>query len=347
MINDTFAYYQDLLAGALEHISDALTWTVIQPITGTPTLAELMERMGLQETDLEPARPVDLTGELEEGMFVGRSGSSFIVFEPNGYQTSLAEVLLRLSAGARACSVSWGVTTPGDLLYAVHGRMVTSLAIYSSEWRFGAQPYALDEELTVLERVAAPEPGHPDLHTAAAMAVVEAATGVRLDLDWLAQPQTLVRREAKVPRLDLPTGGLSELDPDLDARLRLADPSVQALAVQRAVTEVLTQHELLNEPSVRAGLDLLASGQLAAYPPGLVGRDSLTYRLQGDYEARRFEVPGDQDPRRARWQAAQALVSAFGVYLYRYDVFQPLVSVYFAAGDQWPRVRRALKGLLG
>lgn len=341
MINDTFAYYQDLLAGVLEHISDALTWTVIQPITGTPTLAGLMERMGLQESDLEPARPVDLTGKLEDGMFIGRSGSSFIVFEPNGYQTSLAEVLLRLSAGARACSVSWGVTTPGDLQYAVYGRLVTSLEIYSSEWRFGAQPHALDEELTVLER------GHPDLHTAAAMAVVEAATGVRLDRDWLAQPHAMVRREAKVPRLDLPPGSLSELDPDLDARLRLADPSVQALAVQRAVTEVLTQHELLNEPTVRAGLELLASGQLAAYPPGLVGRDSLTSRLQGDYEARRFEVPGDQDPRRARWQAAEALGSAFGVYLCRYDVFQPLVSAYFAAGDQWPSVRRALKGLLG
>ncbi|NUW44143.1 DUF6461 domain-containing protein [Nonomuraea rhodomycinica] len=345
MINDASAHYQYLLNGALEPISDALTWTVIQPMTGTPTLAELLERMGLQESDLEPARPVDLTGELEEGMFIGRSGSSFVVVEPNGYQTALQEVLLRLSTGARACSVSWGATTPGDLQYAVYGRLVTSLAIHSPDWRYGAQPHALDEELTVLEQVTAPEPGHPDLHTAAAMAVVEAATGVRLDLDWLAQPHAVVRREAKVPRPDVPSGGIVGLDPDLDARLRLADPSVQAHAVQRAVTEVLTQHELLNDPAVRAGLELLAAGQVTADPPGLTGRDSLTSRLQVDYEARRFEVHPDQDPRRARWQAAQALASAFKPHWY--DVFQPLVHAYFAAGDQWPSVRRAVKGLLG
>ncbi|SDM74227.1 DUF6461 domain-containing protein [Nonomuraea jiangxiensis] len=345
MINDTFAHYRDLLNGVLAPTSDALTWTVIQPITGAPTPAELLERMGLQESDMEPARPVDLTGELEEGMFIGRSGSSFVVVEPNGYQTSLQEVLLRLSTGARACSVFWGVTTPGHLEYAVYGRLVTSLAIHSPDWRYGDQPHALDEELTVLEQVTAHESGHPDLHTAAAMAVVEAATGVRLDLDWLAQPHAMVRREAKVPRPDLPSGGVVELDPDLDARLRLADPSVQALAVQRAVTEVLTQHELLNEPAVRAGLELLAADKVTADPPGLTGCDSLTSRLRMDYVAHRFEVHPDQDPRRARWQAAQALASLFTPH--GYDVFQPLVHAYFAAGDQWPSVRRALKALLG
>lgn len=95
------------------------------------------------------------------------------------------------------------------------------------------------------------------------MAVVEAATGVRLNLDWLARPHAMVRRPAKVPSLDAPPGGFSLLDPDLDARLRLSAPSIQALAIQRTVTDVPARHELLNEPSVRAGLDLLASGQIA------------------------------------------------------------------------------------
>jgi hypothetical protein len=51
---------QDLLTSVPECFSNALTWTVIQPITATPTLAELMERMGLQESDLESARLDDV-----------------------------------------------------------------------------------------------------------------------------------------------------------------------------------------------------------------------------------------------------------------------------------------------
>jgi Family of unknown function (DUF6461) len=336
------AHYQDFLARA-GALSPALTWTVVQPLTGPLSLTELLARMGLGESDVVATCPVDTTLEFEFSMSIGQVGPSFVILEPNGYQTDRLEVLHRLSASARVCGVSWGITGASRLEYWIYGRLVTHLEIHSPDWRHGDQPHALDEELTILEQVST-WPAYPDHHRAAAMAVVEAVTGVRLDLDWLVQPHAMVRREAAVPRIELPPGSFGWLDPDLDARLRLADPSVQALAVLRAVTEVLAQHELLDEPSVRAGLDLLASGQIAAYPPGLVGRDSLTYRLQGDYEAHRFEVPPDQDPRRARWQAAEALGRAFAPW--EQDVFQPLMHVYYAAGDHWPSVRRILKGLL-
>ncbi|MFC7713179.1 DUF6461 domain-containing protein [Nonomuraea recticatena] len=234
---------------------------------------------------------MDLKGVLDGGMFIGRSGSSYVVLEPNGYQTSLPEVLLRLSVGARVCSVSWGVTTPGDLSYAVYGRLLTSVPIHSPEWRSGLQPRALDQDLAVLEQV---------------------TTSIRDG--HLTYPAHAVAHEAG------------------------------ARAVRQAITDVLARHDLLDSPGVRPALDLLASGQAAAQPPGLEGPGSLTNQLQEEFEARRFEVAPHDDPRLRRWQAAMALARAFSRF--RDDVLDPLGSVYLAAGDEWPHIRTTLLRLL-
>ncbi|MEV4067461.1 DUF6461 domain-containing protein [Nonomuraea dietziae] len=294
---------------------------------------------------------MDLKGVLDGGMFIGRSGSSYVVLEPNGYQTSLPEVLLRLSVGARVCSVSWGVTTPGDLSYAVYGRLLTSVPIHSPEWRSGLQPRALDQDLAVLDQVTTSirdghltYPAHAVAHEAGAMSVVESCTRVRLDLDWLSRPHPFLRREADVPANPSMPGWFADLDPDVDSRLRLADPDLLALAVRQALTDVLARHDLLDSPGVRPALDLLASGQAAAQPPRLEGPGSLTGQLQEEFEARRFEVAPHDDPRLRRWQAAMALARAFSRF--RDDVLDPLGSVYLAAGDEWPHIRNTLLRLL-
>ncbi|GAA0986043.1 hypothetical protein GCM10009555_062600 [Acrocarpospora macrocephala] len=128
VINETRRRYEELLQRN-PYLAQAVCWTVVQSVTDTLTVGTIAERLGARAEDLE-YEPVD--EDLDEYDYemacrISQAGSSFVVFEDNGYQGTRPEILRRLSAGARVVSLFWNVNANTKLHYAVYGTVVTAL----------------------------------------------------------------------------------------------------------------------------------------------------------------------------------------------------------------------------
>ncbi|MBB5784190.1 DUF6461 domain-containing protein [Nonomuraea jabiensis] len=187
MIDETQRRYADFLQRN-PYLTQATCWTVVQPIASPLTIEAVVERLGGRAEDLEPEPDDDVDEADYEGVFyISQDDASFILYESNGYQGIRPEVLRRLSDGARVLSLFWNVNGTTRLMYAAYGTIVTALDPMFPGERWGETPHALDAELAVLEAAAG-----GGRWQAAAMAVVEAVTGVRLDLPDASAPRLLL-----------------------------------------------------------------------------------------------------------------------------------------------------------
>jgi hypothetical protein len=215
MTDDVIAHYRDLLA-AEPAVAEALclTWAqgrdqdgFIRAFGGDPaarghlTLAEAAAEQVSAGHDRAPAV-----------LLVAPAGDWVVGLEVNGFQGSRPEVLRAASAGGRALSVYWNVNGANRVGYAVRGPRLVSFEATRPQERLGRDPHALDRELAGL-----PFGGQ---WRAAALALAERVTGIRLDRAWLGgRYRRAVLRP--VPGDLIPAG--FEDDPALD------DPEISAI----------------------------------------------------------------------------------------------------------------------
>ncbi|PZG21218.1 DUF6461 domain-containing protein [Nonomuraea aridisoli] len=336
MIDETQRRYADFLQRH-PYLALATCWTVVQPVVSSLTVEAIAERLGGRGEDLE-AEPDDDVDEADyEGAFyISRDDASFVLYEDNGYQGIRPEVLRRLSDGARVVSLFWNVNGTANLTYAAYGTIVTALDPMFPGQRWGETPHVLDAELTVLE--AATERGQ---WQAAAMAVVEAVTGVRLDLPDASAPRLLL--EETIPEDPRAPSMLGGVDPDLDVRLRLAPEPVQTAVVHRVVDAYLVATGLVGEPVVREALDCLMAGRDVRRARADLA--PLLERLMDDRRDEQGEVLAEDHPVSRRVWAARALDEAMPGRTWP-DRLDVLVHAPRILGDRWPALRAQLTAMI-
>jgi hypothetical protein len=337
VIDETQRRYADFLQRN-PYLAQATCWTVVQPIASPLTVEAIAERLGGRAEDLEPEPDDDVDEADYEGAFyISHDDASFILYEDNGYQGNRPEVLRRLSDGARALSLFWNVNWTARLTYAAYGTIVTALDPVFPGERWGKTPHVLDTELTVLE--AAAEPGQ---WQAAAMAVVEAVTGVRLDLPDASAPRLLL--EETIPDDPRAPSALGGVDPDLDVRLRLAPEPVQTAVIHRVVNAYVAATGLTGEPMVREALDCLVTGGGDARRAG-ADLTPLLARLVDDRRDEQGAVLAEDHPVSRRFWAARALDEAMPGRTWP-DRLDALVNAPTILGDMWPALRAQIKTMI-
>ncbi|MFG3439573.1 DUF6461 domain-containing protein [Nonomuraea sp. NPDC047897] len=321
------------------YLTQATCWTVVQPIASPLTVETIAERLGGRPEDLEPEPDDDVDEADYEGAFhISHDDASFILYEDNGYQGNRPEVLRRLSDGARVLSLFWNINGTARLTYAAYGTIVTALDPSFPGARWGKTPHILDAELAILE--AAAETGH---WQAAAMAVVEAVTGVGLDLPDASAPRLLL--EETIPDDPRAPSVLGTVDPDLDVRLRLAPEPVQTAVIHRVVNAYVAATGLAGEPMVREALDRLVTGGGDAKRAG-ADLTPLLARLMEDRRDRQGAVLAEDHPVSRRFWAARALDEAMPGHTWP-DRLDALANAPLILGDMWPALRAQLKTMIG
>jgi Family of unknown function (DUF6461) len=155
---------------------EAISLTLVQQ-------ADLTAVLRLTEVDPDSSEEMtfddvlDLEAQEERrGVQIETLGYWTAVIEPNGYRTSLAEVLAPLSAGGRAVNVFWNVNAVMSFGLAVDGAMVREFDPVLAEQRVGTP---LPEEAG-LELFSEDTPSQQ-----ACMMLLERITGVKITQDWL------------------------------------------------------------------------------------------------------------------------------------------------------------------
>jgi len=317
----TTEHYQALL-DRVPMIDEALCWTVVRGIGRPITMEEVIERIGgdpatLEERDWDAAHDHFPAGVVH----LAQAGSAVTLFEVNGREGQRPEVLRWLTDGACAHSVYWHVNG-GDLLaYAAYGKLITGVDVFSPEHRHGDDPAALDDDLQELIALRADDASD---YRPAAMAVVEARTGVRLQPDWFERPRLSVIIAEPLPSDPYAPTGLASVDPDLHVLLSLADADTQRTALTR-VTRLLAERFDLADPATASRRALL----------------ELRGRLREEFEASREQGPMEQNPAWLRMQATLAISTA----ALPAESLNALCHASLALGADWPALRNELRAL--
>ncbi|MBP2476948.1 hypothetical protein JOF53_005820 [Crossiella equi] len=152
--------------------------------------AEVLRRFG---ADPDSARPMTLD-EIDRAQqdaqpdalllaAVTKVGDWVVVVEPNGFQSTLDEVLSAVSAGGEVLSVYRNLDAVGQISHAVDGRLRTAFDQLVPYLRWGGLPDAL---LPVMLAVGLdPDGGTPPDPDGAALALAERVTGIRLTPETL------------------------------------------------------------------------------------------------------------------------------------------------------------------
>ncbi|WP_127933572.1 DUF6461 domain-containing protein [Nonomuraea polychroma] len=146
MISKAVEYYQ-LILTSRSWYAEGLSWTVIQPASRQPTVAEVMRRLHAERVNLDE---LDEWADDPDPLLVAhlaQIGPHVVMFQDNGFEGSRPEVLRRLSDGARVHNVDWTITGNGSLSYAVYGKVLTRIDMNDPGRKYGEDPTALDEDL--------------------------------------------------------------------------------------------------------------------------------------------------------------------------------------------------------
>jgi hypothetical protein len=166
---------------------------------------------------------------------------------------------------------------------------------------------------------------------AEAMAVVERRTGIRLDADWIdafEEPGSAVVI-GDIPDDPRPPGRFGHRDPDLDARLRSAPEPVRRAALTLAAQTLagrftFSDAEALSSTvnAIERGVPLDPQTRTRMFRSQATGDGNGAAAVAGLYAATGAPGQGSDEP------------------------LDLLHSATYAVPDEWPRLRRAIDGLL-
>ena len=138
MPNELVQHYHGLLDESPAGCAVAMCWSVIKPLAAPISIEDVARRLGGGPDDLEA---VDLNeyGSLENGwiLHLDQAESAVTIYEANGFQCTLPNVLQALSVGAEVYSAYWSVNSDNSLTYAVDGEVLTSIEGLGPDHRHG------------------------------------------------------------------------------------------------------------------------------------------------------------------------------------------------------------------
>ncbi|MGN9787027.1 DUF6461 domain-containing protein [Nonomuraea sp. ZG12] len=187
---EAYLHYRQLLDGSW--MGEAICWTVFVPHDGSAlSLAEIGKRVSgtgqyeVHETDTFEHEEVfiNLSDDAPWGMLVDRSDRHVALFEHNGFQCVDSPVLPRLSVGGRAYSAYWNVNATNRLGFAADGEMVLSFNAMYAEEAVGLPGWDRWPQVQAILPYFDWKRG--ESCWAAALTVIELATGVRLSEEWV------------------------------------------------------------------------------------------------------------------------------------------------------------------
>ncbi|GAA0973950.1 hypothetical protein GCM10009555_029510 [Acrocarpospora macrocephala] len=178
-------HYEGLLRSGSAWLGDGLAWTAVLPVDGSLPLEETVSRL----VDGEGPPLVEMDGEdayEEGGVWLEQVGNATMIVQTFGKNYVWdEEVLGRLTVNARVWHLAWEITGSSRLIYAAYGRVLAVVPHLEPVNVMGEDPAAIEAELAALAQVV----DAPWLASkATAMAIVEARTGARLDVDWFERP---------------------------------------------------------------------------------------------------------------------------------------------------------------
>lgn len=172
-----------------------------------------------------------------------------LLLESPGLEGAQPGVLSRLSATGTAASAYWNVNLTNRVSYARDGAVAATFDITEPDLVLGPAPHLLDPFRAGLPL------DDPDLFKAAALAVLERITGVRIAGEMLARPHPVA---VVVPfdRFDLgdPAALLDVRAPDIGALLAGAAPPRARRAARIAARAACVLTAIDTDPLVRAAL---------------------------------------------------------------------------------------------
>lgn len=339
MTSKTTPYY-DALLDRLPGIDEALCWTVVRGVDKPITVEQVVSRIGGDPATLTERDWWAAYDEYPASVVhLAQVGPAVTMFEVNGGEGRRPEVLRWLSDGACVHSVYWHVNGADRLMYAAYGRVLTEVDVFSPDIRHGESPAALDDDVTELIAICENEEGSC---RPAAMAVVEARTGVRLPMEWFEQPRLSVVITNPVPHDPRPPTSLARMDPDLHVWLKLAARDVRRAALARMARLLAGRFDLTDEPAVSQACEVLASG---TEPAAFAALNPLRWRLQSDFDAVRDQGPIEENPAWWRMQAAMAISAALTPPGRYPDPLDALNHASAALQADWPSLRDELRRL--
>jgi Family of unknown function (DUF6461) len=332
MIDEDLAWYRQLLEADLD-LLDMACWTVIQPLTGSLTVAEVVRRLGGDPAEIEQR-----TGwEPDEMSLVHLTqvGTAVVILETDGTEGTRDEVLRRLSDGAMVHS-SWWVDAigRGELCYAAFGRLLTRMQYIDANEPEGAQPTALDEDRAALRGF------NGDLEYPAQLALVERRTGVRLDPAWLDRPHATALLSKPIEADPRPPGMFAAVDPDLAAVFLLAGERTRRNALHWVLGMLAEEWDLRAEPLITAVLDALVDD----WPSGEeLSRRAYTLRMRLT-EAMNASPGGSPErwQRYCRLRAGEAFAATVVDAGNRPGPSEALWYAQQALQERWPDIRAQL-----
>ncbi|WP_406103750.1 DUF6461 domain-containing protein [Micromonospora globbae] len=321
MVSDTVRYYDDFLADR-DWLAEGLSWAVVQPASAEATIDGVIERLRARRVE-----PGDTQiGELAD---LARIGPNVVVFQDNGCELSRPEVLRWLSDGTRVHTVDWTINGNGGVTYAVYGKVLVWMDMNDPDRRYGDDPSAFDDDLDDVRAAQGTE-----YVTAAAMALVERRTGVRLPAEWMsdegADPQAgpwVTVRLGPIPPDPRPPSNFGHYEPDLDARLRAAPEPVRRTALALALRAVAARHRFSDDDLARQAVEAVERG--------------LT--LDEETRSRVIHLKAHGVDGQAGASAVDALYTGTGDGVAAVDA---LNAARYAIPDEWPALRRDLHRLL-
>ncbi len=323
------AWYERMLEDRPDLADVPWCWTVVQPLTGPVTVAEVVRRLGGDPAGIEQRAGWDFD-EAAGTLHLRQAGSAVVLWQTAGDEGVRDEALRWLSDGASVHSSWWSdANGRGSLCYAAFGLVLTRLEDLGDDQPAGEQPTALDQDRAALR---------DDLEHRAQLAFVERRTGIRLDPAWLDQPHATVVIRTPIPDDPRPPGLFGSADPDLTAMLLGAGDATRREALWWLLDALADDQDLRGEPAVGAVLAALPQ----AWPTGTdlpAQLSSLRARLNRDVDA----SPG-MSPERwrhyYRMRAAEAFAAAAtGAGSYPTDAFWYAQQ---ALPERWPAVRAEL-----
>jgi hypothetical protein len=348
MTDDAIAYYSGLL-GRLGLLSEALCWTVLEPVTEPLTVEAVAARLGgdpagIRELPWDAAYQLDGNDGGGPVVHLAQAGQAVMMLEVNGF-LGAGEAAQALSEGARVHSAFWNVNALSALTCAALGRLLVTFEALFPDRRQGLDIGALDEELDPL--YAALSAPRSDFRPVI-MAIIERRTGMRLGEDWLA-----AGRPAIVLPDPLAPGGRTVapgalFDPELESAVRLASGPARAALVGDLVQALADAGQLGGEPEIRAARAALASGVPhgdAAYAP----LPRLAARLTAEFDQAPRTGPVRDDPAWRRARAAEAIRLALappGQPPPPWPLLNSLQLARLILGDTWLTLRSQLRSQL-
>ncbi|MGP3965911.1 hypothetical protein ACTWPT_59220 [Nonomuraea sp. 3N208] len=205
----TINYYLSLLrSSSVQWLSDRMWW-----ISVTPKAHQSIEIDDIHEV-LAGGTPPEV--RQEDGyelpitlhcpivaFFVHRSAGdgTVSILNLSSESTSLRDYCRALSSGASVLGIEWGGKTWEAMAYAEEGDIVAYFPEgFSRELAGGTNPEALSQELQFIHQFSEDSPAGVLAQKAAALAILEARSGLRITEEWLNSTHEVVY-------VDVPVGG--------------------------------------------------------------------------------------------------------------------------------------------